>query len=371
MLQRSYWEETMPVLAADIAIIGAGFLGLWSAFLAKQKFPQAHIIVVDQEVLQTRASTRNAGFACFGSPSEIWSDVQLNGESKAFGLVQMRWEGLQFIQQHFPAKALQWENEGGYECFEKEFSVDIIEKINKNLTPVLGTPHCFTAQHQRVTALGLQGFQQLYYNSLESQLHSGAYWQAMYLRCVQMGVHIIQGVAIHQIEKQAQGFALYHQQKKVVEASTVLLATNALSNDLWPTTEPIQPQRGSVLVTEPIPHLPLKGCFHYEEGFYYFRNVGDRILLGGARNTSFDTENTSDTQVNSSIKTALDDFLQKHFAGHGGVQISHQWSGTMGFTTGKMPLLHQPESGLYQACGCNGMGVALTPILAKQWVNIL
>ncbi|TAE60057.1 MAG: FAD-binding oxidoreductase, partial [Bacteroidetes bacterium] len=97
----------------------------------------------------------------------------------------------------------------------------------------------------------------------------------------------------------------------------------------------------------------------------------NRILLGGARNTSFATENTTDTQVHPTIESALHTFLQEHFLVKGEVSISHQWSGTMGFTAGKMPVLHQPVKGLFQACGCNGMGVALTPILAKQWVNIL
>ncbi|TAE63089.1 MAG: FAD-binding oxidoreductase, partial [Bacteroidetes bacterium] len=354
MLQRSFWEETMPALQADIAIIGAGFLGLWSAFLAKQKCPKAHIILVEQEVLQTRASTRNAGFACFGSPSEIWSDVQLNGEAAAFGLVQQRWEGLQLIQQYFSSEQLQWENDGGYECFDSEFSGDIIANINKNLAAIVGAADCFTPQHQRLSALGLQGFQQLYHNQLESQLHSGAYWHAMYTRCLQMGIQVVQGVAIEQIEKQAQGFALFHRQKKIIETNTVLLATNALSNNLWPMAEPVQPQRGSILVTEPLPNLRLKGCFHYQEGYYYFRNVGNRILLGGARNTSFATENTTDTQVHPTIESALHTFLHKHFLVASEVSISHHWSGTMGFTAGKMPVLQQPVKDLYQACGCNG-----------------
>ena len=28
-------------------------------------------------------------------------------------------------------------------------------------------------------------------------------------------------------------------------------------------------------------NLKIKGSFHYEKGYYYFRNIDNRILLGG------------------------------------------------------------------------------------------
>ena len=53
-------------------------------------------------------------------------------------------------------------------------------------------------------------------------------------------------------------------------------------------TAGITPARGQIIVTEPIDDLPWTGCHHFDEGFYYFRNIGNRVLLGGARNQDFD-----------------------------------------------------------------------------------
>jgi hypothetical protein len=46
--------------------------------------------------------------------------------------------------------------------------------------------------------------------------------------------------------------------------------------------------------TEPIDNLDVRGTFHLDCGYYYFRNIGDRILLGGGRNLDFETETTTE-----------------------------------------------------------------------------
>ncbi len=56
----------------------------------------------------------------------------------------------------------------------------------------------------------------------------------------------------------------------------------------------LMPVRSQILLTEPIENLKLKGTFHYDEGYIYFRN---RILLGGARNLDFQTEETTELET--------------------------------------------------------------------------
>jgi glycine/D-amino acid oxidase-like deaminating enzyme len=72
----------------------------------------------------------------------------------------------------------------------------------------------------------------------------------------------------------------------------VIYCTNAFSSKFLK-NENIIPARGQILLTEPIEGLKLKGTFHYDEGFYYFRNLGNRVLLGGGRNQDFKTEETT------------------------------------------------------------------------------
>jgi glycine/D-amino acid oxidase-like deaminating enzyme len=52
------------------------------------------------------------------------------------------------------------------------------------------------------------------------------------------------------------------------------------------------PGRGQIVVTKPIQSLDYQGTFHFNDGYYYFRTIGKRILFGGGRNEDIEGENT-------------------------------------------------------------------------------
>jgi len=85
----SIWEQETFYAPQDIVIVGSGFVGLWSAFHLKKKNPKLKITIVDRGIIPTGASTRNAGFACFGSLSEVIYDAQTMGTDKMLQLVEM------------------------------------------------------------------------------------------------------------------------------------------------------------------------------------------------------------------------------------------------------------------------------------------
>jgi succinate dehydrogenase/fumarate reductase flavoprotein subunit len=78
----------------DIIIIGAGFSGLWAAISIKEKSPEKSVLIIERNAVPLGASTRNAGFACFGSLTEVIADSQKMGWEKTLDLVRMRFEGL-------------------------------------------------------------------------------------------------------------------------------------------------------------------------------------------------------------------------------------------------------------------------------------
>ena len=70
-MQVSIWEKESFYASQDVIIIGSGFVGLWSAYYLKKKDPDLKVTVIERGQIPTGASTRNAGFACFGSLSEL------------------------------------------------------------------------------------------------------------------------------------------------------------------------------------------------------------------------------------------------------------------------------------------------------------
>ena len=78
----SYWEQKEWLADIDFAIAGSGIVGLSTALFLKQRFPESNIILLEKGILPQGASTKNAGFACFGSLSEILQDLKTHSEKK-------------------------------------------------------------------------------------------------------------------------------------------------------------------------------------------------------------------------------------------------------------------------------------------------
>lgn len=74
-MKLSYWEQKSLIGNPDVAVIGAGITGLNAAIRLKQLDPALDVLVLERGALPEGASTRNAGFACFGSPSELLADL--------------------------------------------------------------------------------------------------------------------------------------------------------------------------------------------------------------------------------------------------------------------------------------------------------
>ena len=93
----SYWENT-TWLQPDVIIIGAGIVGINVAIHLKKSNPSKKILILERGNLPSGASTKNAGFACFGSLSEIVDDLERCSEEEVVHLIEMRWLGLQLLR---------------------------------------------------------------------------------------------------------------------------------------------------------------------------------------------------------------------------------------------------------------------------------
>jgi glycine/D-amino acid oxidase-like deaminating enzyme len=127
--------------------------------------------------------------------------------------------------------------------------------------------------------------------------------------------------------------------------------------------------RGQIIVTSPIEGLKMKGTFHYDEGFYYFRNVNNRVLLGGARNKAFESETTTELSTSPAIQNELERFLVTHLLHGKRFTIDYRWSGIMSFTKDKQPVIDKISKRVTAMIACNGMGVALMPVMTEKMVK--
>jgi gamma-glutamylputrescine oxidase len=366
----SIWEKETFYSPQDIIIIGAGLMGLWSALELKKKNSSLRITILERNTTPLGASTRNAGFACFGSPTELIHDAENSGTDSMLEVVEMRYKGIEKIRSLFTDDITGFDPCGGYECINGDYKYwdvlnDKISWLNKSLQPITGATNIFHRTDEKLASLGLQHFDCLVENTTEAALHSGKLVHALTQKVQSAGIHILYGMELKEWESNSDTVSIHTQQNIDFTAGKLLFCTNAFTHTLVEGLA-VTPARGQVIVTSPIENLALKGTFHYDEGFYYWRNLGNRILIGGARNTAFEEEETTDLSGSQKVKLALEDFLKTHLHPSCQYTIDHHWSGIMGFTGDKKPFVGYVGDNALAAIACNGMGVALTPMIAEK-----
>jgi glycine/D-amino acid oxidase-like deaminating enzyme len=368
---RSYWESR-TWFEADIAIVGGGLIGIQTALELASSRPERRILVLERGLIPRGASTRNAGFACIGSLSEIASDIDLLGRDAALDIVRQRFEGLKGLRSTCEGHDIGYLHDGGSEIFlDDHHALGRIEEINDLLYEVTGTT-TFHLRHDLIRASGLSDHvRHLVQSPVEGSLDSGKLVDTLWSKAQRAGVHIHTGSHVESIEAASDGVTLHVREidgDHLIRAGEVVVATNAWIPDLVKNHEAshIRPARGQILVTEPLKHMPLVGTYHFDEGYVYFRPVGNRILLGGARNLAFDEEQTTSHGTTDRIQGALEQLLREVIAPYeSNLAIAHRWSGTMAFSPSKQPIVERVGPRTVVAFGCNGMGVALSCSIAK------
>ena len=389
----SVWEQSTYFAPKDLVIVGCGFVGLWTAYEAINQNPKLNITILERGTIPSGASTRNAGFSCFGSVSELISDIQLMGEAAMLETVKMRYDGLQRIQEVFKAKEIDYNQWGGYELFEGKkgakndesglYDISKLESdiayLNKILAPALKTPKkngkylpIYTNASKHIKKLGFQGIEALAFNQLEGQLNSAKLVLALQKAVQAKGVQILFNTEVKKFKSHKKGVTITTNLEAVLETKQFLVCTNGFAKQLIPSLD-VVPARGQVFVTEPIKNLKFKGCFHFDEGYYYFRNLGNRLLLGGARNADFKNEKTYSLETSATIQKVLEDFMMQRILPKGSKKpkIELRWSGTMGMGTIKKPIIEQVQPNVYCAVRMSGMGVAIAPIVAKKALKLM
>ncbi|RYG04387.1 MAG: FAD-binding oxidoreductase [Chitinophagaceae bacterium] len=364
----SIWEKESFFRKRDVLIIGAGLSGLWSAYYLKKANPSLSVAIIERGLIPTGASTRNAGFACFGSVTELMKDRITMGDDDMVELVRMRYAGLKRIMHTFNPAEIDFTLCGGYELITKDQNKDIkaeIVLLNNLLTDAVESSGTFTLQDAKISQFGFGDVKHLIQNDLEGFLHPGKLCEQL-LKLVQaVGVTILNGIHVDGYTKTGAGFTLQTSQGIELTGTRLLLCTNAFTTKLLPRAD-VAPARGQILVTSEIPGLKFRGAFHADEGFYYFRNLGNRVLLGGARNVDIETENSTRLEVTDNIQNALESFLSTFIMPDTSFQITDRWSGIMGMGSEKMPVIEEIEPGVFCAIRMSGMGVALTPIVGEK-----
>ena len=363
----SFWQNDYYFPSYDVVIVGGGFTGLTAGIELLLRKPKLKVGIIESQTHGTLASSRNAGFMCFGSPTELLTDIQAHGPSAISSLLKLKAEGYITLLKHLAGNKGIYSKTFGYELFDQSTSASELDNVHNNL-PMLnellleatGMENYFS---QKSNFYANPSFLAVQFKK-EGQIHPTAAVSVLARKFMNLGGIFHAGTAVTSWSLANQGFLLQTMLQKEIQSRRLIVANNAFATQLLPEHE-VQPQRAQVLVTAPLKKLFYRGNFHMDKGYVYFRNIGNRLLLGGLRNTDFASEATSDLGLNNLIQGNLDKLLQRLLQ-EKETPITHRWSGIMGFRSGKIPSIEKHQTGIIMVAGMNGMGTLLGPALGKQ-----
>ena len=369
----SFWEKSTFFAEIDVAIIGSGLVGLNAAISLKILRPNWKIIILEKGILPSGASTRNAGFACVGSPSELLDDLTHQTENEVFSTVEKRWKGLEKLLKRVGERGLDFQKNGGYELFLKQDDAlyndcqNQLDFLNKNLASIVGVVDNFKLVNRK--SFGFRGLEKQIFIQQEGQINTGKMVQSLVNLATEKGIKIYNGITVTDFQDFKTHVELTTENGWQLNAQRLFIATNGFTRRLLPTLE-IHPARNQVLITKPIKNLRFKGTFHLNKGYYYFRNFENRVLFGGGRHLDKAGETTEQFGTTDLIQNSLKTILKENILPDQQFEIEQWWSGILGVGKQKTPIVEQYSENITVAVRLSGIGVAISSLVADEGVEL-
>ncbi|MEJ6582635.1 MAG: FAD-dependent oxidoreductase [Crocinitomicaceae bacterium] len=371
----SYWEQKSFFNDVDYIIIGAGIVGYSTAISLKRLSQEAKILILERGNLPSGASSKNAGFACFGSATELYTDLQNGSEEEIWNTVKKRWNGLQNLRSLIGDENLKLETHGSWDLITQKESelfnatAKLLPHFNQKLKEITGEDNVYCIDTTIGNKFEFESIETSIYNRLEGQIDTAEMNNSFYKQVIKEGINVIFGTEVTAIQSTTDCATVTTHFGEITSKS-VAICTNGFATQFIEDEE-ILPARAQVIITKPIPNLKIEGTFHYDAGYYYFRNIDNRILFGGGRNIDLTGETTTEISTSPEIINHLKSLLKSVILPTTNFEIDHQWAGIMGVGSSKKPIVKKCTHSIFCGVRLGGMGIAIGSLVGKELAELI
>ena len=367
----SYWELKSYFRDIYFLIIGAGIVVYSAALHLRKIYLKSKILVIERGYLPSGASSKNAGFACFGSATELTEDLSKFNESTVWETVSMRWEGLKYLRSLIGDQSLKLQLKGSWDLITtndielKNITESKLDYLNKRLKNITGENNVYSIDNHTQEKFGFAGIHSSFRNRLEGQIDTASMNRAFYKKSFEQDIMTLFGIEAIDINGNTVLSNLGE-----IKAKSIAICTNGFAQQFLPEKD-IFPARAQVLITKPLDQVPFEGTFHYQMGYYYFRNIDQRVLFGGGRNLDFEGEKTTNFETTHLIQEKLELLLREVILPSTSFEIEHRWTGVMGVGETKKPIIEHIQDNTFCGVRLGGMGIAIGTLVGKKLAEII
>ncbi len=388
----SYWMSSVeddlsprPALSGDrdvdVAIVGAGFTGLWTAYYLAIADPSLRIAVIEAEIAGFGASGRNGGWCSALFPRSVAALAREHGRDPAVALYRAMQASVDEVGRVAAAEAIdchfakggtivlarnraQWtramaevDQARAYGFAERDLALLGADEASAHCgaTKVLGgtyTPHC-------------------------AAIHPARLVRGLARAVERRGVTVLEQTRVTAIEP-----GTVHTGHGRVRAAVTVRATEGFTAALPGYRRAVVPVYSLMIATEPLPAafwatagLARRETFgdHRHLIIYGQRTADDRLAFGGrGAPYHFGSAIRPGYDRVPRVHAALAGTLRRLFPALGSARITHTWGGPLGITRDWHPSVGLDHAnGLAWAGGYVGDGVSTTNLAGRTLADLI
>ena len=369
-------------IGADLCVVGAGFTGLWTALLAKERDATREVVVVEQYETGAGASGRNGGF-CSAS------------------LTHGFYNGMRRFPKEMPViERLGRENLDGIEEAIRRYGIECDWERTGELRVALA-PWQFEEMAEEARLRNEMGDHVVILDAeqVQARVHSPKYVGALFdhdgtalidparlvwgleRACLSLGVKIFENSKVEWLEDVDDGVRV-HTPYGAVTAQRVALGTNVFPSLVRKARKYVIPVYDYELVTEPLSDKQMasigwqgrEGIADAGNQFHYYRLTQDRCILWGGYDAiyNFRGQVRREYEFNAETYATLAAHFLTTFPQLAGIKFTHAWGGAIDTCTRFSPFWGQSHEGkVAYVMGFTGLGVASTRFGAATMLDLL
>jgi glycine/D-amino acid oxidase-like deaminating enzyme len=359
---------------ADLAVVGGGYTGLWTALRAKERRPGLDVVLLEGDVCGSAASGRNGGF-CDASLTHGYANGLARWPSEIDELERLGLENLLAIGDTIARHNIDcdWQRTGELTVATQPHHLDeLAEEADRREGVVLLDQDAARAELNSPTYLGA-----LYDPSRTALVEPARLAWGLRQACLEVGVRIFENSQVNRLHHRSLSTAT-----GTVGADHIALATNAFPSLLHRLRRFTVPVYDLVLITEPLSADQLQSIgWRHRQGvadasnlFHYYRLTRDNRILWGGYLPLYHYGSRIDPAFER--RRSVHELLARHFFQTfpqlEGLKFTHRWGGVIDTSTRFCAFYGTAHSGhVAYALGYTGLGVAATRFGADVMLDLL
>ena len=388
-----YWLDEDPLepeshsalienISADLCIVGAGYTGLWTALLAKERDPKREVVIIEQRETGAGASGRNGGF-CNSSLTHGFTNGYRRFRSEMGTIERLGRENLDAIEETIKKYGIEcdWERTGELRVALTNWQLEGMQE-EANLRNKYGDNVEFLTKEEvqaRVKSVEYQGA--LFDHDGTALVDPARLVWGLERVCISLGAKIYENSKVEWLEEMGDQ-VIVHTSYGTVTAPKVALATNVFKSLVRSARKYVIPVYDFQLVTEPLSYEQRESIgWKNREGisdagnqFHYYRlNKEGGILWGGYEAIyNFRGKVRQEYEFDAETYAILASNFLKTFPQLEGIRFTHGWGGAIDTCTRFSPFWGMAHGGkVAYVLGYTGLGVAATRFGAATMLDLL